>query len=158
MQRFAALLASAFVAASGAFAEVPQKAVGDAAAVNEVYVAELDADWNVAREVRLPCSADTGCAVDLGGAGTKPLVHVRFDAVRGGSIAVSSSVVDASGRAVVQPAAVVTLDRTGFGAVHFDAAALAAGTGDGQRIIMMAVKAPGWLAPQSSAPIGGTRI
>ena len=63
MQSFGALaLAAALSAAAPAAQQSRPAALSDA---GEVYVAELDADWNVSREIRMPCDVDQGCAVDL---------------------------------------------------------------------------------------------
>jgi hypothetical protein len=151
MHGFAALLMSGLVAATvPAQQSFVDHAGVTASAVGEVYVAELDADWNVAREVRVPCSIDAGCAVDLGltQAGLAS-VHVRFDAMRAGKIAVSSRVEDLTGHAAAQPDLSLALDRSGFGAAHYEPNAVQVGT-DGKNIIMMAVRVPGW-----SAPLGG---
>ncbi len=153
MQQFAALLMSGVVAALGLVPATPQRSAAETSSAAEVYVAELDADWNVAREIRIPCSAEAGCTVDLPGADAKALtLHVRFDAIRGGAVAVSSAVEDPAGQATVRPAATLTLDRTGFGAIHFDAC------GEGRGIIMMAVKVSGWQASPAAGPAGGSRI
>ncbi len=153
MHGFAALLMSTLVAASGPVArDITQHVDATAFNVGEVYVAELDADWNVAKEVRLPCEIAVGCAVDLGLGNTGlAAVHVRFDAMRSGKIDVSSRLEDQSGRASAPQAATLALDGSGFGASHYDASAAALpgmtlGAVDG-KIIMMAIRVPGWIAP-----------
>ena len=107
MHGLAALLMSTLVAASGPVTRDFTHHVGTSPAdVGEVYVAELDADWNVAKEVRLPCEVDVGCAVDLGLADAGlAAVHVRFDAMRSGKIDVSSRLEDQAGRASAPQAA-----------------------------------------------------
>ena len=107
-----------------------------------------------AKEVRLPCEVAVGCAVDLGlGDAGLAAVHVRFDAMRSGKIGVSSRLEDQSGRASAPQAATLALDSSGFGASHYDAGAAAPpgvtlGAVDG-KIIMVAVRVPGWLAPSA---------
>ena len=153
MHGLAALLMSGLVAASGPVTrDMVHHVDATASETGEVYVAELDADWNVAKEVRLPCEVAVGCAVDLGlGDAGLAAVHVRFDAMRSGKIVVSSRLEDQSGRASAPQAATLALDSSGFGASHYDAGAAAPpavtlGAVDG-KIIMMAVRVPGWLAP-----------
>ena len=157
MHGFAALLMSGLVAASGpATRNMVHHVDATASDVGEVYVAELDADWNVAKEVRLPCEVAVGCAVDLGlGDAGLAAVHVRFDAMRSGKIAVSSRLENQAGLASAPQVATLALDRSGFGASHYDAGAAAPpgvtlGAVDG-KIIMVAVRVPGWTAP-SAAP------
>ena len=150
MQSFVALLMSAVVAASApvgrgllASADVPDRPAGEA------YVAELDADWNVTREVRVACPVEAGCVVDL--ALDDPAlaaVHVRFDPLRAGAVAVKSRLEDRSGGASAAQDEILALDRTGFAAGHYEARMAASGS-DG-RVIMMAVRVPGWTAPGGS--------
>ncbi len=118
------------------------------APVGEAYVAELDADWNVTREVRVACPAEAGCTVDL------PLndpdfaaVHVRFASPQAGSVAVTSRLEDLSGRASSQEAESLALDHAGFGASHY--VATMTGEASAGRTIMIAVKIPGWTAPEA---------
>ena len=112
----------------------------------EIYVAELDGAWNVAREVRLRCEAARGCVADLDG---PTRVHVRFDPHGVGTIAVSSRVEDASGQSTAQPGLTLTLDGKGFGAGHIETAAAG-----GPRILMLAVQAPGLAGPGARAAVG----
>lgn len=151
MRAFAASILAAVIAASGSppvrAGDLGQSAAEPAAPpVGEAYVAELDADWNVTREIRVPCPADAGCAVDLGlGDAGLAAVHVRFYAIRAGAVAVSSRLEDLAGRASPAEAETLALDRAGFAASHHDAAMAPGAPGD--RIILMAVKMPGWVAP-----------
>lgn len=148
MQSFGALaLAAALSAAAPSVQQSRPAALSDA---GEVYVAELDADWNVSREIRMPCDVDQGCAVDLAlssaGAGR---LHVRFDAVHAGKVAIESMIRDDSGRAQQQPALSLSLDHEGFAATHVGAdAAQSSAAGP---VILMAVKVPGFLAPAAQA-------
>ncbi len=125
MHGFAALLMAGLVAASGPVSrDMVRHVDATASDLGEVYVAELDADWNVAKEVRLPCEVAIGCAVDLGlGDAGLAAVHVRFDAMRSGKIDVSSRLEDLTGRASAPQAATLALDRSGFGASHYEASA-----------------------------------
>ena len=156
MQSFGALAFAAALAAAGPAVQHARPAAASDAA--EVYVAELDADWNVSREIRMPCDVDRGCAVDLAlssvGAGR---LHVQFDAVHAGKVAIESLISDASGRALQQPALSLSLDHEGFAAAHVGpdgAQSTAAG-----HVILMAVKVPGFLAPISQAlPMRGQPI
>ena len=123
------------------------------APVGEAYVAELDADWNVTREVRVACPAEAGCTVDL------PLtdpnlaaVHVRFASPQAGTVAVTSRLEDRTGRASAQEAESLSLDHAGFGAFHYVAAM---GSDSAGRTIMMAVKIPGWTAPEAVGALRG---
>ena len=165
MQSFAALVLSAALAISAPMSQEILRASSDGPDAGEVYVAELDADWNVAREIRQPCALERGCTVDLGlthaGLGR---VRVRFDVARSGKITVNSVLEDRSGKAAAQAAMTLALDPTGFGVGHFTAKPLstAAGDGtgaadlgsaDGQPIILLAVRVPGWVAPVSP-PVG----
>ena len=153
MHGLAALLMSGLVAASGPVTrDMVHHVDATASETGEVYVAELDADWNVAREVRLPCEVAVGCAVDLGlGDGGVAAGHGRCDAMRAGTRGGARRLEDQAGRASAPQAATLALDSSGFGASHYDAGAAAPpgvtlGAVDG-KIIMMAVRVPGWLAP-----------
>lgn len=155
MQAFAALLMSAVIAASVPAARnavVPADAPAPGAA-GEAYVAVLDADWNVTRETRVACPVDAGCAVDLtlGDAGLAA-VHVRFDPPRSGAVAVRSRLEDRAGRASDAEDETLALDRTGFGAGHYEARMTASSAGG--PVIMMAVRVPGWTAPAARAAPG----
>jgi hypothetical protein len=146
MQTFGALVMAAVTAA--AIPAAPREAVrADAPmAVAEAYVAVLDADWNVTREIRVACPAEAGCAVDLALAEAGlAAVHVRFDPLRSGAVAVSSRLEGRDGSASAAEDKTLSLDRTGFGADHYEARLAA--TGPDGPIIMMAVKVPGWTAP-----------
>lgn len=163
MQSFGALIAVAALAVAGASGPHHRtEAALPAADEAEVYVAELDADWNVAREIRVPCDIDRGCALDLALSDTTAgHLHVRFDPVRRGKVDVESSIDDPAGHAVAQPAVSLALDQTGFGATHVDrdAAQPAAATAAPKRVFMMAVKVPGFMAPSSRAlPVSGEAI
>jgi hypothetical protein len=138
----AALILSAALVTASAPAEMPAPPAGDRA---EVYVAELDREWNVAREVRVVCDARSACAADLDG-GVK--VHVRFDPLGGGAVAVSSRIEDGTGQTKQAPDVTLSLDRKGFGATHFETASL----GEGSRILMMAVQAPGLASSEPTRP------
>ena len=153
MHGFAALLMAGLVATSGPVSrDMVRHVDATASDLGEVYVAELDADWNVAKEIRLPCEVAIGCAVDLGlGDAGLAAVHVRFDAMRSGKIDVSSRLEDLTGRASAPQAATLSLDSSGFGASHYEASLAAPpgtsiGAVDG-KIIMVAVRVPGWTAP-----------
>ncbi len=151
MHGFAALMMSAVIACCGPVARgmVGQADVA-ASDVGEAYVAELDADWNVAREIRVPCSMDDGCSVDLGlGDADLAAVHVRFDPMHAGTVDVSSRLEDRAGHASAARDDTLAIDRSGFGAGHYDAGVAPAGT-DG-KIILMAVKIPGWTALGAAA-------
>ena len=162
MQSFAALMVSVVLAAAGPLTQHALQAT-TVLTSGEVYVAELDANWNVTREVRLPCAIELGCMVDLG------RVHVRFESVRAGEVAVNSVIEDASGKAAPQEVVTLALDRAGFGVGHYEAGPVeaaaqdgievpAAARADGRPIILMAVKAPGWVAPAGFlSPGGGDR-
>lgn len=149
MQALGAILIAALAAGSGHWMTrdvVPAETTS--APIGEAYVAELDADWNVTREIRVACPADAGCTVDL------PLtdpglaaIHVRFAAPQAGAVAVTSRLEDRDGRASAQEAESLSLDRAGFGASHH-AATMAASDSAG-RTIMMAIKVPGWTAPEA---------
>lgn len=116
----------------------------------EIYVAELDGDWNVAREVRLRCETARGCVADLAG----PVrVHVRFDPRGVGAVAVSSRIEDAAGQSTPQPDLTLALDGKGFGAGHIEAGA----PGEKPRILMLAVQAPGLVGPGARG-VAGDRI
>ena len=161
MHYLAALAASALAVAAG-HAPTVQKAA-EISTTAEVYVAQMDQDWNVTRQIRVPCSIDEGCAVDLGldKAGLSR-VRVLFDAVRSGKVAVTSVVEDQAGHQLPRLDFTIGLDRSGFGAEHFEAgiakAAAQADGAEGQPIIMMAVKVPGWAVPLgSSAAAGGDK-
>jgi hypothetical protein len=127
------------------------------APVGEAYVAELDSDWNVTREIRVACPTEAGCTVDL--PLTDPAlaaVHVRFAAPQAGTVAVTSRLEDRSGRASAQEAESLSLDHAGFGAFHY--AAAMTGADSAGRTIMMAVKIPGWTAPEAvGVPHGADR-
>lgn len=151
MQTFGALVMAAVAAAAvPAAPRAPVRAEAPSA-VAEAYVAALDADWNVTREVRVACPAEAGCAVDLDlaeaglAAAGLAAVHVRFDPLRSGAVAVSSRLEGRDGSASAAEDKTLSLDRTGFGADHYEARFAA--TGPGGPIIMMAVKVPGWTAP-----------
>lgn len=161
MQPYAALVISAVLAAS---APMTQRALHFERALpdtSEVYVAELDADWNVAREIRQPCGLDRGCTVNLGlTQGRLGRIHVRFDAAGSGRIAVNSVLEDQAGKPAAQPVMMLALDTSGFGAGHYaavpvepiarrDAAAATVSGTEAQPIILVAVRAPGWVAPVS---------
>lgn len=149
MQSIGAVLIAVLAAASATAAPLGVvRAAVSAAPIGEAYVAELDADWNVTREIRVACPAEAGCTVDL------PLtdpslaaVHVRFAAPQAGAVAVTSRLEDRAGRASTQEAESLSLDRDGFGASHY--AAAMAGSDSAGRTIMMAVKIPGWTAPEA---------
>ena len=156
MQSFGALAMVVALAAAGPTVQQSRPAaLSDAA---EVYVAELDADWNVSREIRMPCDVDRGCAVDLAlssaGAGR---LHVRFDPVHAGKVGIESLIRDDSGRAQQQPTVSLSLDHEGFAATHLGPDAVqssAAGP-----VFLMAVKVPGFLAPAPHAfPASGQPI
>ncbi len=155
MQALSALVLSAALAAAAPGArQGGVRADAAAGGMGEAYVAELDADWNVTREIRVACPAQAGCAVDLALAHAGfAAVHVRFDAMRGGAVAVRSRLEGPDGRASEAEDKVLDLDRTGFGADHY-AARLVPGAPDGP-VIMMAVKVPGWTAPAPGAPAAG---
>lgn len=149
MQALGAILIAVVAATSGN--AVPRdlvRADPSTAPVGEAYVAELDADWNVTREIRVACPAEAGCTVDLPLADPAlAAVHVRFAPPQAGAVAVTSRLEDRSGRASAQEAESLSLDRAGFGASHY--AAAMAGPGSAGPTIMMAVKIPGWTAPAS---------
>ncbi len=160
MHYFVALAASLLVAASGHGGSNIIQKTADVSDTTEVYVAQLDTSWDVAREIRVPCSIDLGCSVDLGLAGSKlARVHVQFDPLRNGEIAVSSVTEDQSGRALRQPDLSLHLDRSGFAAAHYEAGPAKAAVRDApdasdQPIILMAVKAPAWAVPVGSLSNG----
>ena len=150
MQTLGALVLAALTAAAIPPAQPAPVRAAAAAPVGEAYVAELDADWNVTREVRVACPAEAGCAVDLDLAGSGlAAVHVRFDPLRSGAVAVSSRLEGRDGSASAAQDETLSLDRTGFGAGHYEARIAA--TGAGGPIIMMAVRVPGWTAPTARA-------
>jgi len=151
MHGFAALMMSAVIACSGPVARgMVRQADVAASDVGEAYVAELDADWNVLREIRVPCSIDDGCSVDLGlGDPGLAAVHVRFDPMQAGKVEVSSRLEDRAGHASAARDATLAIDRAGFGAGHYETSVVPAGT-DG-KIILMAVKIPGWTAHGGAA-------
>lgn len=150
MQSFGALLLAAAVAGAAPAGPGPVATVGAPAA--EAYVAELDADWNVKREIRVACPTQAGCAVDLAlDDPTMAAVHVRFDPMRAGSVAVRSRLEDRAGRASSAEEEVLALDRAGFAAGHYEARMAASGS-DG-RIILMAVRVPGWTGPGVPGPL-----
>lgn len=156
MQGLVALLMSGVVAA--AVPPARQSLVRAEAAVDvaEAYVAELDADWNVTREIRVACPVEAGCAVDLSLPDAHlAAVHVRFDALRAGTVAVSSRLEDRDGRASAAEAEILSLDRTGFGASHYEAR-MTTPDSDGH-VIMMAVRVPGWTAPGPATPALGAQ-
>ena len=149
MQGFAAVMLSAFVAAQTPLA---RDALRDAPPpqAGEAYVAELDADWNVSREVRTACPLDAGCALDLGlSAGALKAVHVLFDPMKAGRVAVTSRLEDASGGASAARDATLAVDRSGFGASHYAIEQLHPGAAG--RIILVAVRVPGWAATGGAA-------
>lgn len=153
MQGFAAVTLSAVVAASTPLA---RDAMRDAAVsqIGEAYVAELDADWTVSREVRMPCPVESGCAVDLGLVdGGLKAVHVRFEPMKAGEVAVTSRLEDASGGASAARGATLAVDRSGFGASHY--AIEQAYPGATGRIILVAVRVPGWTATGATATDAG---
>lgn len=151
MHGFAALMMSAVIACCGPVARgMVRQADAAASDVGEAYVAELDADWNVSREIRVPCSIDDGCSVDLGlGDPGLVAVHVRFDPIQAGKVEVSSRLEDRAGHASAPQDATLAIDRTGFGAGHYQASVAPAGS-DG-KIILMAVRIPGWTAHGAAA-------
>lgn len=151
MQQAAALLASAFVAASGMVTGQPALHRTSALATPEVYIAELDADWNVAREVRRPCDPGIGCTIDFGGQTDGATLRVRFDAGHDGRVHIRSTVENLDGGTGPERSSVVSLDATGFGATHYEAEAAAKPAGSPARVIMVAVSAPGWLADSGTA-------
>ncbi len=136
--------------------------------VGEAYVAELDQDWNVTRERRVPCSIDAGCMVDLGlGHSGSSHVQVRFDGLRSGKVAVATDLVDAAGHHVQRSARAIGIDRSGFGADHFQPLSgegAPAGEADvvsegGKPILLMAIKVPGWAASlPNPAPLAADRV
>ncbi|UDL93346.1 hypothetical protein LGH83_12195 [Lichenihabitans sp. PAMC28606] len=141
---------------SGASSVMPVAEPSDG---TEVYVAQMDQDWNVTRETRVPCPIETGCVVTFGlsrpdGARVKLLLT----GIASGRIAVKTLVEDRDGRSVPQADRSITLDRTGFGADHFQpgltglaaAPAAVAAVAD-QPLILLAVKVPGWTAPLNAA-------
>ena len=152
MQALAALVLTAVLATSAPTArQDAPPATASAGASAEAYVAELDADWNVTRETRVACPAQAGCAVDLAlSQADLAAVHVRFDPMRAGTVAVRSRLEGRDGRASTPEDKTLSLDSSGFGADHYEARLMPGGS-EGP-IIMMAVKVPGWAAP---AP-GGT--
>ena len=155
MQGFGALVMSALLSASSPLVlDAVRQADVSGSSAGEAYVAELDADWNVTREVRVACPAEAGCAVDLdlGDAGLAA-VHVRFDPLRAGAVAVTSRLEDRQGHASTAQNESLPLDRSGFGAGHYEAKMDASAPAG--RIIMMAVKLPGWTAPAGPAPSAG---
>lgn len=157
MQGFVALLMSGVLAAA---VPAARQSVVHADAVvadmGEAYVAELDADWNVTREIRVACPVDAGCAVDLSLPDAHlAAVHVRFDAPKAGSVAVSSRLEDRDGRASAAEADTLSLDRTGFGASHHEAR-MSSPDADGH-VIMVAVRVPGWAGPGTSTPASGAQ-
>lgn len=147
MQALAALVLTAVLATSAPTS--PRDArPASAGASAEAYVAELDADWNVTRETRVACPAQAGCAVDL--ALSQPglaAVHVRFDPMRAGRVAVRSRLEGRDGRASAPEDRTLSLDSSGFGADHYEARLMPGGS-EGP-IIMLAVKVPGWTASPS---------
>lgn len=150
MQTIGALVLAALAAAAISPARPAPVRADAPARAGEAYVAVLDADWNVTREVRVACPADAGCAVDLDVAEAGlAAVHVRFDPLRSGAVAVSSRLEGRDGSASPAQDETLSLDRTGFGAGHYEAPRAAAGAGG--PIIMMAVKVPGWTAPAARA-------
>ncbi len=157
MHGFAALMMSAVIAASAPAVRDAVRPVDDTASdLGEAYVAELDADWNVSRDIRVPCSIDLGCAVDLGlGDPGLAAVHVRFDAIRAGKVEVTSRVEDRAGRASAAQDDVLALDRSGFGASHYEAHTASGAQGG---IIVMAVRVPGWTAPAQIGVVRDGRI
>jgi hypothetical protein len=156
MQALGAILIAALAATSGTAVPLHRADVA-AVPVGEAYVAELDADWNVTREIRVACPAEAGCSVDLPLADPSlTAVHVRFAPARAGTVAVTSRLEDRTGRASPQEAESLSLDRAGFGASHYVAAMDGADTAG--RTILMAVKVPGWTAPAVvGAPHGDER-
>ena len=153
MQGFAAALLSTAVAASTPSFGAPLR---DASAfpVAEAYVAELDADWNVAREIRVPCPVESGCAVDLGlGDGDLKAVHVRFDRVNAGQVAVTSRLEGAAGDASPAHGETLAVDRSGFGASHYAIERSRPGAAGG--IIVVAVRVPGWTGTGTGAGAPG---
>ena len=146
MQTLGALVMAALTAAAVPAARAEPARAEAASPVAEAYVAALDADWNVTREVRVACPAEAGCAVDLDLADAGlAAVHVRFDPLRSGAVAVSSRLEGRDGSASPADDRMLSLDQTGFGAGHYEARLAA--TGPGGPIIMMAVRVPGWTAP-----------
>lgn len=137
-------------------------------ALGEAYVAELDGDWNVTREMRVPCSIDAGCVVDLGlGAPGASHVKVRFEGLRSGKVAVATDFVDGAGRLLHRSARAIGIDRSGFGADHFQpmpgepapTAGADALPGGDKPILLMAVKVPGWAAGlPNPAPLAADRV
>ena len=150
MQALAALVLTAVLATSAPAARRDALPVpASAGATAEAYVAELDADWNVTRETRVACPAEAGCAIDLALAHAGlAAVHVRFDPMRAGTVAVRSRIEGRDGRASIPEDKTLSLDGTGFGADHYEARLTPGGSGG--PIIMMAVKVPGWTAPAAA--------
>jgi hypothetical protein len=141
-------LAASGVSAADTVSVVPAPALVPAPDA-EIYVAELDRDWTVTREVRLRCEAARGCAADLDG---PTRVRVRFEPHGVGAVSVSSRIEDAAGQGTDQPALTLTLDGKGFGAGHIEAVAGGAG-----RVLMLAVQAPALVGPGARA-LAGDRI
>lgn len=144
--RAAAILLFALSSAPGVSAPRAEEAGLHA----EVYVAELDGDWNVAREVRLRCEPARGCAAELDG---PTRVRVRFAPLGDGAVAVSSRLEDAAGHSLPQPELTLALDGRGFAVGRIETGA----SGGEPRILMLAVQAPGLVAPGARA-ITGDRI
>jgi len=151
MHGFAALMMSAVIACCGPVARgMVRQADVAASDVGEAYVAELDADWTVSREIRVPCSIDDGCSVDLGlGDPGLVAVHVRFDPMHAGKVEVSSRLEGRAGQASAARDDTLAIDRSGFGAGHYEASVAPAGT-DG-KIILVAVRISGWTAHGAAA-------
>ena len=156
MQSFGALAVGLALAVTGPTVQHAKPAATSDAA--EVYVAELDADWNVSREVRMPCDVDRGCAVDLAlssaGAGR---LHVQFDAVHAGKVEIESAISDAAGRAAPRPSVSLALDHQGFAITHVGAEAAQAAADS--HVFVLAVRVPGFLSPTAQAlPARGQSI
>ena len=163
MHYMVAIAASVLALAPGPRVSSVHK-VADVSDITEVYVAQLDADWTVAKDIRVPCSIDLGCSVDLGLTGSKlARVRVQLDPLRDGQIAVTSATEDQAGHAMRQPDLTLRLDRTGFGADHYEAGPVKAavhdvpGAAGDPPIILVAVKVPAWAVPVGSLSSGGDR-
>ena len=151
MHGFAGLMMSTVIACCGPVTrDMARQADVTASDLGEAYVAELDADWNVSREIRVPCSVDDGCSVDLGlGDPGLAAVHVRFDPMHAGKVEVSSRLEDRVGHASAAKDETLAIDRSGFGAGHYEASVAPAGTAG--KIFLIAVRVPGWTARGTAA-------
>lgn len=149
MQGFAALMMTVAIAATTPAVRDAVRPADAAAPAAEAYVAVLDAQWNVTREMRVACPVESGCAVDLAlGDPEFSAVHVRFDPPQAGAVAVTSRLEHRDGRASQAEDEVLSLDHTGFAAGHYDARTTVS-TAEAGPIVMVAVRVPGWT---SSAP------